>query len=353
MDNSAFTKFGCFTHWWAALPAVPPDPLAIDWWAPGNDGRTSRYERLKRVWFDTTRFLSPKHDPCRPHEFANPRHGTHLTCKTWESFVLFDPSEWIPMLLKIAGMATPFEMIDCAWCYEFEAMVGETRRFKLADIVLYGRGCEGQELLLVVEVKKPGDKLKKGGELPDTEPSSYLDREAFLGIADRRLIYLTDSKYAPVVKAKVNTADNRWSVLTWDQLARIQFTLAAVSFPEPLLGLILTTLATQFLDQQITGLIFPDIVTNLARARDEYIRGKLPEWRNVPSRPDIPSHLREYAAGAVQHLTCLTGNRPARPAFDYLAAEISFEQLNSLPSHERQRTVDRRRSLWRLPPASH
>ncbi len=45
--------------------------------------------------------------------------------------------------------------VDCAWAYEFEAMVGETRKFKLADIVVHARDARANGLLLVIEVKRP------------------------------------------------------------------------------------------------------------------------------------------------------------------------------------------------------
>src|SRR5947207_483665 len=81
--RSCLTPFGCFTHWWMALPAVPDDRECLDWWAKA-DGGCCRYRRLKRLWFDNTRLLAPKHDPHRPQEFGKPNHSTHLIPKVWE-----------------------------------------------------------------------------------------------------------------------------------------------------------------------------------------------------------------------------------------------------------------------------
>src|SRR5437667_12524313 len=119
MGSGVLTKFNCFSHWWACLPAIPPDRTAVDWWAEHGNGRATRYERLKRVWADTTRLLAPKDDSCRPHEFAKPTHGTHLTCKVWETFSIFDPAEWVPALLEIGGINATITPADCTWSYEF------------------------------------------------------------------------------------------------------------------------------------------------------------------------------------------------------------------------------------------
>src|SRR4051812_24738803 len=181
---TCLTGYNCYTHWWMALPAVPPDRTSLDWWASA-DGRCSRYERLKRVWSDPTRLTRPKHDPMRPHEFGMPTHGTHRLCRTWENFVLFPPDAWVPVLLQAAGFECTTPLVDCCWSYEFEATVGATKKFKLADVVLHARDADGRDLLLVVEAKAPGDRLKEKCQLPDTAPGSYLDRDAFLHVKCR------------------------------------------------------------------------------------------------------------------------------------------------------------------------
>jgi hypothetical protein len=345
MSVSALTAHNCFTHWWATLPAVPATRDGSDWWAPNEDGRCPAYKRLKRVWFDTTRFLSPKADPCRPHEFSKPSHGTHLTCKTWESFVLFDPADWIPRFLAAADIGCPITPIDCAWSYEFEAMVGDSSKFKLADIVFHARARDREELLVVVEVKRPGDKLKENSDLPDTEPGSYLDREAFRDVANRRLVYLVDAAYAPVVRQKVTRSDRRWGVITWAQLAELQIALSTASFPEPLRGFINLIIESQFSGLQITGKNTIPSSCGLPHARD------LSDWRRtLAAAGAMPTYLSNFVAGALQYLECLHGARPSALAFDYLEAEPSFEDIHNLPSNQRQRTSDRREALWRLPP---
>src|ERR1035437_3086844 len=109
MSSAILTTYGYLTHWWAALPAIPSSQHEIDWWAAPMAGRTTRYERLRRVWSDQTRFQRPKEDPDRPHEFAKPKHGTHLICKFWENFGLFAPGIWIPELLRMVGINAALE----------------------------------------------------------------------------------------------------------------------------------------------------------------------------------------------------------------------------------------------------
>lgn len=251
-EASVITRHDCFTHWWACLPAIPPSRTALDFWAV-QDGRCSRYERLKRVWFDTTRLLAPKDDPDRPHEFGKLCHGTSLTCKTWENFSLFGPGEWIRPLLSIAGFDLDFHAVDRAWSYEFEAMIGNTQRFKLADVTMHARNAAGTDLLIVVEVKRPGDKLKEDCDPPDTQPGGYLDREAFQSIPLRRLLYLVDEAYAPFVSQKVTPNDARWGIVTWRQFFELQQSLAA-SLSQPLGAFVAATIACAFRGASFSGL---------------------------------------------------------------------------------------------------
>lgn len=59
---------------------------------PGRpDGRSPRYERLKRVWFDTT----------RNYWFYRIDQEDHLTATLWENLSLFHPSESIPALTAL------------------------------------------------------------------------------------------------------------------------------------------------------------------------------------------------------------------------------------------------------------
>jgi predicted DNA-binding protein (MmcQ/YjbR family) len=342
------SHYGSFFHWWAALPAVPPSKQGMDWWVTDPFGRCTPYDRLKRVWFDPTWFPAPKEDPLRPHAFAKPTHGTHLSCKSWESFVLFHPSEWIPALLSAAGVSCQIAPVDCSWSYEFEAKVGDSKNFKLVDIAMHVRGKEGSELLLVIEVKRPGDKLKEDVALPDTNPSSYLDREAFHSVPDRRLIYLVDDSYAPVVRSKVPKSE-RWGIITWSQLCDIQISLAQATFPDPLRRFLSMILISQYLEAKITGLRHsPDTFSG---SEGFLIDGSTQRWRKtIDAAGSMPEYLSNFVRGSLQYLECLGGVRPATLAFPYLVAEPSFEDIHNLPKHLRQTTPDRRRTLWKLPP---
>jgi hypothetical protein len=332
------TTYDCFTHWWAALPAIPPDAESLDWWAIA-DGRTTRYRRLKRLWFDSTRLLAPREDPLRPHEFARPTHGTHVTCKVWENFVLLHPRDWIHPLMGAAGLVCPIVPADCAWSYEYEAMVGGSSKFKLADIVVHVRDEVGHDVVLVIEAKRPGDRLKENGELPDTRPGSYLDREAFQPYARRFMIYLVDDAYLPTVRVKVSGRPGTWGVISWSQLERLQRSLVQNTYPGEA-GLFLSEVIATC-HASLRCRCWPDPQPDLLRRGVELL--------DSLDDTTTPRHVREYVAGAVQHLHCLSGLAPATLAFSYLAKEPSFGDVHGLLPGLRQKTPERRAALWRLP----
>jgi hypothetical protein len=65
----------------------------------------------------------------------------------------------------------------------------------------------------------------------------------------------------------------------------------------------------------------------------------------------IPLHLRNFLAGAIQHRACCCQVFPVPLAHGYLRDEpLQREVVPGMDS--RQRTADRRKPLWRIPPIS-
>src|SRR5690348_5709485 len=89
-----FSANGYVSHWWGALPAVPASKDSPE------------YRRLRRVWFDHTRFRGPKAPKDRHksisqryHEFVRPVEETNLTVTLWENFSIFGCDKWLPVVL--------------------------------------------------------------------------------------------------------------------------------------------------------------------------------------------------------------------------------------------------------------
>src|SRR5688572_7921920 len=89
------------THWWAALPAIP------------QSRESAAYNRLRRVWFDPTRFHGKaiggsassegvQSRSSRYQEFVKSGHETNLTVSLWENFTLFTCSEWLSRVYAAA-----------------------------------------------------------------------------------------------------------------------------------------------------------------------------------------------------------------------------------------------------------
>jgi hypothetical protein len=199
---------GTFSHWWAALAAVPGSRTELDWWAK-PDGRASRYERLKRVWFDTT----------RNNWFYGMDQEDHLTATLWENFAIFDPRSLVPALVAAAGLPPVRDVSDACWSYEYEERVDG--RLKQIDVTLHYRDADGDGLL-VVETKRPGGSLKPS----DRDPSYYLDPPSFGFASCRRTIYLVDERDLASVRSVVKQTDPKPGFLTWQRLGLLQVALA-------------------------------------------------------------------------------------------------------------------------------
>ena len=266
--------------WWSMLCNVPssPDSLA--------------YKRLKRVWFDHT---------WPGHPFADWTHENHSTATLWENFAIFPPTVWVPVVLEAAGLcAAASDVQECAWSYEFETTGGGK---KIADVAHHVRDRDG-DLVIVVEAKTYGGKLKtKDTDLPDTDPGSYLDRDAFRSFSDRRfMIYLIDERDKASVQDQIIDTSvqgqiiddhKRHGIITWQELGGIQIGLT--------------------------------------------------------TKLDADPNIQAFVAGAIQFQFLLHGIKPNQLAASYLQGELPFEQINK-DNPQKQSTSAREESLWKLHP---
>lgn len=329
--DECLSRYGCYRKWYDCLPIIPPSKDGHDWWSKDKSGRCTPYERLRRVWFDYTRFGIPKEDEERPHEFGNPGHETHLVCAIWERFSAIHPKDWIPRILALVGLPA-MNVVDANWSYEFEALVEGGPKCKLADIVLHARDDVGDELLMVIEAKRKGGKLKENCDLPDTQPESYLDREVFRTIDRRHLIYLVDQSYEATVRKLVNSDDPRWSVITWQVLASLQ---------AELVGQV----------SQVGDWLRKFFCWHAARygLADESC-SPTADWlvMNAPQRLDDAPY-GEIIRSAIYYLQRTDINEQCEVPFSYLMGEKLFKEIHHTPENERQKTSARRCPFWRLP----
>jgi len=256
--------------WWSMLCNVP------------STADSPAYKRLKRVWFDHT---------WPGHPFADWTHENHSTATLWENFAIFPPTVWVPVVLEAAGLcAAASDVQECAWSYEFETTGGGK---KIADVAHHVRDRDG-DLVIVVEAKMYGGKLKTDTDLPDTDPGSYLDREAFRSLSDRRfMIYLIDERDEASVRGQIIDDRDRHGIITWQRLGGIQIGLT--------------------------------------------------------TKLDADPNIRAFVAGAIQFQFLLHGIKPDQLAATYLDGEPSFEQINK-DNPEKQSTSARQELLCKLHP---
>jgi hypothetical protein len=336
-----------YSHWWKALAAVPASREELDWWA-ALDGRASRYERLRRVWFDTT----------RNYWFYKPEQEDHLTATLWENLMLFHPSISVPSLFKAAGLQPPADVSDACWSYEFEERVDG--HLKQIDVTLHFRDVNG-DALLVVEAKRPGGALKP----TDQNPSYYLDLPSFQFTSRKHVIYLLDDADLAAVQSIVKPTNGiRPGFLSWQELGSLQSALvASLPAPENVRRLASSLIRWQFRQH---GFTVPDPkypsceapLSELLSANDRImacasadisapIADRVTAQICLIQRLGIPVHLRNCLAGAVQYQASTCGVVPTRLAWHYLSNEPAQSQI--VPGMEgRQRTADRRKQLWSL-----
>ena len=229
-----FDRNGHVSHWWAALCAVPAEK------------DSDAYRRLRRVWFDHTRFRGPRQSPDnkakRYHEFVKPTAETHLTVTLWENFALFPSNEWVPVMFAGAGLP-PLEtpVLRCNWSYEW---VTEIPTRKMCDIVMEVE-THDTRYVVVVEAKR----LDSPVTGDDLNQSYYLDTIPELcAFGERqRLIYLIDQTRVVELAAALQPKNKRIGILTWQKLAGLQISLAKrINAPAPITNFVASAIQFQF-----------------------------------------------------------------------------------------------------------
>jgi len=274
------------SHWWHTLIALPATQEGVG------------YERLKRVWFDHTRFLEAKESvpgvrrQNRSHEFAKITHETHLTASLWENFTLFDASSWLPALFSKAGLRS-VEVSRCGWSYEWEQDWKDDngkRQDRMCDIVVEFETRDTARHVLVVEAKalgKPlGEKELKGGY--------YLDIPEIAAFGtNRHLLFLIDASMFEATRMQLSQAAPKTAVVTWQQLGGLQVELAK---------------KTLVADERI----------------------------------------RNFVTAAIQYQFLQHGIIPTRLSADYLLREPNMEEIDLLPKGDKQSMAVHTKPLWRL-----
>lgn len=165
-DPNIFDKNDRVSYWWAALCSIP------------SNRASAAYRRLRRVWFDCTRFRGSDSEPVkgkrktptRYHEISNRRDETHLTTTLWENFTLFDCGEWIPKVYAAAGLPPPSSRITrCSWAYEWADKAAGDR---MVDVVAEYEDERTERRVFVVEAKALGKVLTE----KDLDASYYLEK---------------------------------------------------------------------------------------------------------------------------------------------------------------------------------
>lgn len=246
-------KNGQVTHWWQALMAVPQERDSV------------AYERLRRVWFDHTRFGGASLEKSalklyasnRRHEFHNPSHETHLTVSLWENFALFSPKDWLPRLYNLAGL--PFTAglgLSCRWSYEWEgyrpkADNSDKSEQGMCDVVVSYRDEAGEAGVLVVEAKN----LTKEPGVKELRLDYYLTIREIAEFGERgALLYLVDESKKEKSMKVLGELPSNVALITWQDLAGLQIELAqTLEAPEQIRSFVAGSIQFQFCQHNAAG----------------------------------------------------------------------------------------------------
>jgi hypothetical protein len=193
-------------HWWGALPCIP------------SSKESSAYRRLRTIWGDQTRFRGT--GSARFSEFVAGHVETNLMVTLWENFALFPEGLWLTEVARACGLSEAIqEVTACRWSYGWR----HNKSARIVDILTHFQTKSDETGLLVVEAKRRAGKL----DTKDLDPRTYLDLPELAEVAKKRwLLYLVDEKDAPKVRRKMEGAtDNRWRLMTWQQLGGLQIAL--------------------------------------------------------------------------------------------------------------------------------
>lgn len=268
-----------------------------------HEKNSAAYRRLRRVWFDHTRFSgSPleksnrkDYEIKRHHEFQKPHHETNLTVGFWENFLIFPAEKWLPILYRKAGISFEADTrLKCRWSYEWEgyrpsAGGGHGSEQGMCDVVVEYRNEDGDGGILVVESKSLNKCI---GE-------KELNFDYYLSIRDfepygknTALIYLVDESVRSKSLELLGNLPANVGLITWQQLAGIQIELAQTL--------------------------------------------------------EVPVDIQNFIAGAIQFQFSQHDIGPEKLSASYLTDEPGFFEMDALPRGAKQKMADHQVPLWRL-----
>ncbi len=140
--------------------------------------------------------------------------------------MLFEPSKWIPRLLSTAGFGAVPSVRRAQWSYEWArewtSPEGE-KRGCMCDVVVEFEDEEEEANVLVVEAKA----LDTGIGKKEANWHYYLGAPEIAAFGPRRhLLYLVDDTVRPEVLAQLGELPAYVRLITWQQLAGLQISLA-------------------------------------------------------------------------------------------------------------------------------
>ena len=341
---------GAHKVWWSCLAAVPPSRDAVDWWASPAD-RTTRYRRLRRLWFDRTSSRCPGDGDERVFSFANPTTGMHVLAQLWENMSLFHPRDIVSRIMSGAGLSGIGAATDCAWSYEPLHKLPDKSaktglRDLMPDLILHARDEHNRNLVCIFEAKYDKDPLGPKDRDPDAM-LNLIDVRCMAGT--RVVIYILPESRRAELEAAVDLGRRDIGMLSWEQMLATQMALAC-ELPAPEVNVVVSSLIRY--QGECAGIAVQGDGQSLLSHGVERDHGAsfLSECATLHNRDDLPEHVLRFVDGAALFIRCQGGDLPNELPFPYLANEPTFEEIASLPKEERQPAVETVHPLWRLPP---
>jgi len=161
--------------------------------------RSSRYDRLCRVWGDPTDSVPPP--------YYQREKEKHLVSTLWENVAIFHPSDTVAALYRELKFEAPSPATDLCWSYEFN--LGHQDR--QLDVVMHIRFKKRDEV--VIGEAKAG---RKRFDPKDLTPCDVLSRDVF-GFAGARRYFLLGDASPPD-----DWQRGEYGHLTWQRLYALQ-----------------------------------------------------------------------------------------------------------------------------------
>lgn len=211
MGNNRPIENSIHRNWWTTLLALPT----------GTD--TPGYAALRRVWADNT--INTVYEDEDGGLRSKAKRGIyrtdsedHLMVALFENWAALPDCSWVTPFLGACGIRPNGDIQAVGWSYEYTQDRPGKKPGKLtADIVVCWRDQDG-DAVLVLEAKKPGNRLWGEKDLPDSSP--YCDVPGFDGIerCRRHTCMLVAADDAVAMASLLRDQP----VLTWERLLSLQ-----------------------------------------------------------------------------------------------------------------------------------